>query len=234
MGCWNETCAITNLPIKWGDRTVGILLKNTYTQYDQNGVYPDDVRGPVGFPLFGEYDDYGGLEKVTTHPWNKELLKITDEFRPEQPMLFIHEGIYRKLIQNVGSRIPVGQSETYREGLRKAIIKRLDHTTTTFSLQKPFQIGNTTDYEANKFFCTKYKNSTEEERASALEQQIDCELFYHALVLLRKGYGTISGTGSQADETALHMIVARFIIDHIQETAVDKKDGDAETIYFFK
>ena len=36
------------------------------------------------------------------------------------------------------------------------------------------------------------------------------------------------------DETALHMIVAKFIIDNIQETAVDKKDGDAETIYFFK
>ena len=62
MGCWNETCMATNLPIVVGEPCVGFLI----TRYHAEGKtsYPDERYRPISPPIFGLYDDYGCLDDI--------------------------------------------------------------------------------------------------------------------------------------------------------------------------
>ena len=61
MGSWNETCAVSRLPILSGDKVVGVLLANMNKAPRFN---PASSWAPVGLPVYGAYDDYGGIEDV--------------------------------------------------------------------------------------------------------------------------------------------------------------------------
>lgn len=52
MGSWNETCALSHLPILPGDETVKLLC---YSGYQTELL-------PVTLPVVGGYDDYGDIE----------------------------------------------------------------------------------------------------------------------------------------------------------------------------
>lgn len=59
MGCWNETCLITNLPIYYGEECV--FIRTTYkTDYRER-----QICVPVSLPIMGKYNDYGGLVEIT-------------------------------------------------------------------------------------------------------------------------------------------------------------------------
>lgn len=76
MGCWNATCNVSNLPIFWGDKVVLIpLVKVSSKSTRFNPCYPTDNFVPLGFPIFGEYDDYGRIEKAHTSEWNEAHLR---------------------------------------------------------------------------------------------------------------------------------------------------------------
>lgn len=76
MGCWNATCNISNLPIFWGDKVVLIpLVKVSSKSTKFNPCYPTDNFVPLGFPIFGEYDDYGRVEHAHTSEWNEAHLR---------------------------------------------------------------------------------------------------------------------------------------------------------------
>jgi len=68
MGCWNGTCLISNLPIMAGEPIVGFTIK--YEMYsdaikDYSGTcYATDYAKPFGLPIYGTYDDYGGIKDV--------------------------------------------------------------------------------------------------------------------------------------------------------------------------
>lgn len=56
MGCWNETCGITNLPVFNNDKAVLVpLIRDKFATTD------DEQWIPAGLPVFGRYDDYGGI-----------------------------------------------------------------------------------------------------------------------------------------------------------------------------
>lgn len=56
MGCWNETCGITNLPVSYNDKAVLVPLVR-----DKFATTEDEQWIPAGLPVFGRYDDYGGI-----------------------------------------------------------------------------------------------------------------------------------------------------------------------------
>lgn len=60
MGCWNETCMLTHLPIEEGEDTVCVFIAQQ--SGDKDTVHSDAIYAPISLPLFGEYDDYGRLE----------------------------------------------------------------------------------------------------------------------------------------------------------------------------
>lgn len=74
MGCWNATCNVTNLPIRYGEKVVLIPLAKVKEKCEFNVCYPTDVFVPFGLPIFGEYDEYGRIENVETVEENKEHL----------------------------------------------------------------------------------------------------------------------------------------------------------------
>ena len=117
MGCWNATCNISNLPIFWGDKVVLIPLVKVSSQETKfNVCNPTDNFVPLGFPIFGEYDDYGRLENAYTSSLNEAHLRqfhyyfeerdadATDRYRPVElkdsldafvgQVLCCHEGCY--------------------------------------------------------------------------------------------------------------------------------------------
>lgn len=75
MGCWNATCNISNLPIYAGDKVVVIPLVQTTKDAEFNVCYPTDNFVPYAFPIFGEYDDYGGIENIEITPENERLIR---------------------------------------------------------------------------------------------------------------------------------------------------------------
>lgn len=54
MGCWNETCMLSGLAIRHGDPVV---------MFPTLAIEEGRTTGTL-FPIFGRYDDYGGIEDV--------------------------------------------------------------------------------------------------------------------------------------------------------------------------
>jgi len=80
MGCWNETCAISNLPIRAGDPTYFIMLTRTPWEHKDGstGCYYNDHWFLRALPMLGEYDDYGKIEE-----WKKDWIHdlIIEQFK---------------------------------------------------------------------------------------------------------------------------------------------------------
>ena len=60
MGCWNDTCFVTNLPVFAGDRVEVLFLRAD--PVSDSFCYPNDSWTPYSFTFNGKYDDYGGVE----------------------------------------------------------------------------------------------------------------------------------------------------------------------------
>lgn len=60
MGCWNDTCAISNLHVGYGaDVVVLMLLEN---RERKEFVYSNALYDVCPIPFYGKYDDYGGVD----------------------------------------------------------------------------------------------------------------------------------------------------------------------------
>ena len=79
MGCWNGTCALTNLPIREGEEVyLYILKKNDYFKLESVGggiCYPTEIAHPHTLPLLGTYNDYGAVENIKNDSLTKAVLK---------------------------------------------------------------------------------------------------------------------------------------------------------------
>lgn len=62
MGCWNHTCAITNLPIFAGEDVEVILLQRSCNIDDASFCNPTEYHSPLPLTFSGKYDDYGSVE----------------------------------------------------------------------------------------------------------------------------------------------------------------------------
>lgn len=101
MGCWNETCALTNLPIMAGDEVVVIPLvkkegcgKNYYWHSDAS---------PLTLPIEGEYDEYGSIENIKISDITLKVLENMDLYILENekyvPFTFTLEVFFDNLPQ---------------------------------------------------------------------------------------------------------------------------------------
>ena len=96
MGCWNETCMLTHLPILGGEDTVCVLIAQQPGSRDT--IHSDAIYAPISLPLFGKYDGYGCLENFTdfheflSSLWYTELVKADEgsgadsAFTPMKPL----------------------------------------------------------------------------------------------------------------------------------------------------
>lgn len=63
MGCWNKTCAVSNLHITAGQRVVIFMLGKQPKQYDF--CYVNSYYDLCLLPFYGEYNDYGAAENCS-------------------------------------------------------------------------------------------------------------------------------------------------------------------------
>lgn len=81
MGCFNRTGFYSHLPITYGDDIVMFMCADTSNLYGKSDSCPISVVGsgytPLAFPFFGEYDDYGGIEKVVDDANSQFFTKAT-------------------------------------------------------------------------------------------------------------------------------------------------------------
>lgn len=86
MGCWNETCGISQMPICAGDKVrMFLIVSNGYEQYDDCHSYTTDLWRPFGLPLKGTYDEYGGIENLEEDVLSDFLLEAIREMIVELP-----------------------------------------------------------------------------------------------------------------------------------------------------
>ena len=75
MGCWNETCFISHLPIRYGDSVMAFLTaiggwelhrkegeRKAHGRDRASYVYPTDGEEPITLPIRATYNDYGSIE----------------------------------------------------------------------------------------------------------------------------------------------------------------------------
>lgn len=76
MGCWRETCMLTDLPIDYGDRTAVVILAQAGDP--KRTSYPHEVWKPILPLIIGDYDDYGGIEYITNESAIMDILHKAD------------------------------------------------------------------------------------------------------------------------------------------------------------
>lgn len=64
MGCWNGTCMVSGLPITWGDEIVMFVIKQNVGSQWGHECYSYAEASLVSPPIFGKYNDYGGIEEI--------------------------------------------------------------------------------------------------------------------------------------------------------------------------
>ena len=66
MRYWIATCYISKLPIKITEPVVMIIVRESRYRHDYGPrtCSPTDLYVPFGYPVYGKYNDYGGIEEI--------------------------------------------------------------------------------------------------------------------------------------------------------------------------
>lgn len=62
MGCFNDTCRWSGLPIRYGDECVVLHIIESHASGLNCIVYPWSIYHLIGVPYVAKYDDYGGYD----------------------------------------------------------------------------------------------------------------------------------------------------------------------------
>ena len=146
MGSFNVVCSVSNISISAGTPIVFIPLeisKYPYKIGDGNHMLINGhcFYAPVTMPIFGKYDDYGGIEDIIrdenieiVEAYFKKTLKnirdVSDLEKPVSSGIFIHREIFDCMVRNMqkdefGDDIPqrakkISDLFNYIEEIRKA------------------------------------------------------------------------------------------------------------------
>lgn len=248
MGCWNETCLISNLPIKCSEPVIGVICKSSKLTYISNSTYHNTLAKPIYLPFKGKYNDYGIVEYITddlsklindfnkkyNHNFNnsEELLNYVRNNDEGFFLCMIKEPIFNLLVNEIGSRQPYGLNITmkqaylskvkkyYKLNKKVKILNRVNNNSKEFSLNL-FKLMNKVE---NMFDRSEYKYIIKDldlSKNENIDKFIELLLFDLSINLLRKNYGMTSGCGSQSRESNLHYKVANYIIQY-EKDIIDK------------
>jgi hypothetical protein len=95
MGIWNQTCALSHVPILGGGPVRAVILKRQGDIDMACGFcYPDTLWAPTGLVLKGEHDSYGRIENIDdTTPAARILYDMFPELvRDKDENKYSHNG----------------------------------------------------------------------------------------------------------------------------------------------
>ena len=120
MGCWNATCGLSQMPIKYNDEVKMVLLISGHYHKDistgSGFCHPDNMFKPLFFPVNGTYNDYGGIDTTENKQevidvickylspnevldFDKLLEQVSNDKFPEVSFTLIHKEVYDKFIK---------------------------------------------------------------------------------------------------------------------------------------
>ena len=160
MGCWNTTCYVSKLPIYYREPVVMILVRETHSYEDYHlaphTFHATDKYVPFGYPIYGKYDDYGGIEDIENEDEILEYLNTVEVYKSRKKKvditkknlndvlnkiaheeyftfdklhleaLFVRRDLYHILIKEMSSRRIYGKNETIAHQMKRLLKKELD------------------------------------------------------------------------------------------------------------
>ena len=236
MGCWNETCMVSNLPISNGDRIVAIPIIESGNE-KAKGIYATDYWAPFLPFVRGRYDDYGSIESAADEAFEKIakefLLKdeaIYDMTGPD----FINEFVnqvsrnecdfkfpqvtYVKFAQRV--RIAFVHESIFDKMIRKSTAAKIAWdfilSDKTFSLA--WRCADGIYYHQGVFYPTGRRKMIPDLLEMGEEKRIEEMVkFTGALDELRMCYHPATGSGSQESVTSFMLEMKEKIAELAKE-----------------
>ncbi len=125
MGCWNETCLLTNMPICHGDPSVFMILaQSMYRGADHHIYNVHDVYVPAGLPLFGIYDDYGTIEEVEKNAAAEATLGVFKEaLKTKHLKLAVPDHDKPKRITGIDSLIHISERGYLEQDAKESFVR---------------------------------------------------------------------------------------------------------------
>lgn len=157
MGSWSETCGITQLPINAGDKVRLFILFENYLSENKGGgtCYPNDIWAPLGLPIQGIYDDYGGIEDLIENEdteilfsrMKKGWIPFVEEYEPVSP-------IESMSLQEAVHWIERGEAKISLYGKERSlgimfVLEEVYQTMIKFNPIECHHINNTYEYKPN-------------------------------------------------------------------------------------
>lgn len=171
MGCYGITCAVTNCKINHGDQIVAFAMKERSHRRSVSDIIEDPMY-INSYPLFGEYDDYGGIENIDFNSQNKEKvisffnneygeivdLNEVDHFNDNEiPLMIIHRKVYEELIPSLPSTSTVWAN--YIQKAREDADKIIDSSNESLESMK-----DTVEYASARYIIERARNEAWRER----------------------------------------------------------------------
>jgi len=117
MGSFNVACTVSRVSIGCGDPVVYLPLeKYKYaSDFSATGnnmlIYPHCIYSPVALPIFGEYDDYGGIKNIERTKVVElaekhfgvsidKICSIDSMPKPVSSGMFVHREVFDHLVNN--------------------------------------------------------------------------------------------------------------------------------------
>lgn len=138
MGCWNGTCFISNLPIRHGEPIVGFTIEYAHWSSDldySGSCYPEAFARPIGLPLYGEYNDYGRIEKVEANVAQEYLLHLFNAKDSDVLLADIERDNIKRVSNITKKEVGVGLVMVHRDIFNK-LIKSFVPNSNTISILK--------------------------------------------------------------------------------------------------
>lgn len=220
MGCWNETCAISGLPILAGDECVEIYLSEN--PFYNVGSSHDDYFFVKYLPIYGIYDDYGSIRPNDED--QKLVLFIVDDIANKPTNIpiktlskkdldsFIDEGLYLKSSpKDHKKKLKLERILIHKSIWDKILsMNYVNYNETVIDLNYFISenIGDTpyssfSVYENYKKSYKKICSLHPQEKEFFIRRKSEMEMVELILTLTRFCWHPTSGKGSQGDEKHL-------------------------------
>jgi hypothetical protein len=242
MGSWNETDALTKLPILEDEEIVLFVLGGQSTEFvEPDRFIAEEAYQPIGLPFYGQYDGYGSIildpEKAEYHQEfiNKRITEpsITnpeeffEAFTEESlgsawrggvyTQMMVRKSGWETLLQAIGdTQKPYDAPKTWREHYTDLVD---EYAIATMKMDGPDAflarqfIGD--KFSASQFWGTVthyFENGISEE---AKENAVRLLLTNDLLKHLRIGWTPQYGSGSQSTNTKFAQMLADITVQEI-------------------
>ena len=231
MGRWNETCILSNLPILHEQQIVLFFLTKN-KNYNYSGYY--NVKF---LPLFGEYNDYGGIKNIKKtesykflmnhENWNdnKEINDAIHDNEKYNRVSFMHRDIYNSILQNMENRKPYKNKNKIKILFNTKIHKFLYEFDTCHNkiiAESIFKtdIESLFGLDCYELIMTEYPEKNQEK---LIDEIVELTIIKWAMSHARINFSNCVGRGSQSIETRIQSIIAEKILEKRHDVIHENK-----------